>query len=81
MSSTDKPAGTGSNFLRGIIERDLAQGSLAERRIAGRAGKATVGVGSLGEVAFDDAAQEIAAGAGGLVGAAHGCMGMGLGGF
>jgi hypothetical protein len=51
------------------------------RRITGRAGKATVGVGALGEVAFDDAAQEVAAGAGGLVGAAHGCMGMGLGGF
>jgi glutaminyl-tRNA synthetase len=40
MSSTDKPAGAGSNFLRGIIERDLAQGAYADRRFAGTPGDA-----------------------------------------
>lgn len=40
MSSTDKPAASGSNFLRGIIERDLAQGTYADVRFAGTPGDA-----------------------------------------
>ena len=35
-----KPAGTGSNFLRQIIERDLASGTYAQRRFAGTPGDA-----------------------------------------
>ena len=35
-----KPASTGSNFLRQIIERDLASGTYAQRRFAGTPGDA-----------------------------------------
>ncbi|MEO8807335.1 MAG: glutamate--tRNA ligase family protein, partial [Burkholderiaceae bacterium] len=35
-----KPSSTGSNFLRQIIERDLASGTYAQRRFAGRPGDA-----------------------------------------
>ena len=35
-----KPGSTGSNFLRQIIERDLAAGTYAQRRFAGTPGDA-----------------------------------------
>src|SRR4029079_10429699 len=41
------------------------------RRVAGRAGETPAGIRALGEVPFDDLAEEVAAGGGGVLGVAH----------
>jgi glutaminyl-tRNA synthetase len=42
MSAADKPAAPAANFLRNIIDRDLAQGTYAQRTWAGAPGGAAV---------------------------------------